>query len=234
MEVSQISSSDNGLTIRTTLFLTAYHAKRKKKLHKIYNQMKKEKTPLNKRLFRYFLQGILLLAPAGITIYAAYLFFTYVDTFLSSFLTPLIKFRIPGLGILIFVVVVTLLGFFGQSFIFKPLRLLGDSLMRKVPLIKVLYTAISDLFTAFVGSEKRFKQPVLVMVNKISELEKIGFITTEDLTDIHIKDKVAVYFPHSYNFSGELFIVPKDQIKLLDIPAAEAMKFIVSGGITKV
>lgn len=196
--------------------------------------MNKEKTPLNKRLFRYFLQGILLLAPAGITIYAAYLFFTYVDTFLISFLKPVLPFRIPGLGILLFVITVTILGFLGQSIVFKPFRLLGDSLMRRVPLIKVLYSAINDLFSAFVGKEKRFKQPVLVKVNTISNLEKIGFITTEDLSDMNIKDKVAVYFPHSYNFSGELFIVPKELIVPLDIPSADAMKFIVSGGITKV
>ena len=65
-------------------------------------------------------------------------------------------------------------------------------------------------------------------------LKKMGFVTQTDLTELKIKDKVAVYFPHSYNFSGELFIVPNEHITPLDIPAAEAMKFIVSGGITKV
>jgi uncharacterized membrane protein len=97
-----------------------------------------------------------------------------------------------------------------------------------------LYTSVNDLFAAFVGKEKRFKYPVLVKVNTISNLEKIGFITAEDLSEMKIVDKVAVYFPHSYNFSGELFIVPRELITPLDIPSSEAMKFIVSGGITKV
>jgi uncharacterized membrane protein len=86
---------------------------------------------------------------------------------------------------------------------------------------------------AFVGKEKKFNQPVRVKVNLISDLEKLGFITESDLSDLGIKDKVAVYFPHSYNFSGELFIVPVSQITPLDVPAGVLMKFIVSGGVTK-
>jgi uncharacterized membrane protein len=87
---------------------------------------------------------------------------------------------------------------------------------------------------AFVGKEKKFNQPVLVKVNLNSDLEKLGFVTQTDLSDLKIKDKVAVYFPHSYNFSGELFIVPKENITPLDVNSGELMKFIVSGGVTKV
>ena len=80
--------------------------------------------------------------------------------------------------------------------------------------------------------EKKFNKPVLVKVNTISELEKLGFITEEDLSVLQEKDKVAVYFPHSYNFSGELFIVPKTQIRMLNVNSSEMMKFIVSAGLT--
>ena len=72
------------------------------------------------------------------------------------------------------------------------------------------------------------------MVNPISNLEKLGFLTEEDLSKIDERDKVAVYFPHSYNFSGELFIVPKDQVRSLNISPAVVMKFIVSGGISDI
>ena len=82
------------------------------------------------------------------------------------------------------------------------------------------------------GKEKKFNKPVLVKVNQISDLEKLGFVTEENLTVLNEKDKVAVYFPHSYNFSGELFIVPKSQIRHLDINSSEMMKFIVSAGLT--
>ena len=131
-------------------------------------------------------------------------------------------------------ILITLLGFIGQFIIFKPLRKLIDNVMAKAPFIKLIYSSIKDLMSAFVGSEKKFDKPVLVKVNLISNLEKMGFVTQTDLSEINIKDKVSVYFPHSYNFSGEMFIVPVEHITPLDIPPAEAMKFIVSGGVTKV
>ena len=88
------------------------------------------------------------------------------------------------------------------------------------------------MFSAFVGKEKKFNKPVLVLVNPISNLEKLGFVTEEDLTKIDELDKLAVYFPHSYNFSGELFIVPKVQVKALNIAPSDVMKFIVSAGVS--
>jgi uncharacterized membrane protein len=183
---------------------------------------------------RYFFQGVLFIAPVGITLYIVYLLFTYVDGYLQSLIKEYLPFNIPGLGILLLVLLITLLGFIAQSILFRPIKHLIDKIMKNVPLIKVLYSALSDLFSAFVGTEKKFNKPVLVKVNLISDLEKMGFLTSEDLSDLDIKDKVTVYFPHSYNFSGEMFIVPKEHITPLNIPAAEAMKFIVSGGVTKV
>ena len=185
-------------------------------------------------LISYFLKGLLLIAPAGITLYGGYLLFTYIDGFVISPIAGYLPFPIPGLGILILLVVIALLGIIGQTIFVRPLQRFFDKLLESLPVVKVIYSALKDLFSAFVGSEKKFNKPVLVKVNTISELEKIGFITTEDLSDIGILDKVSVYFPHSYNFSGEMFIVPKEHIKPLNIPPSEAMKFIVSGGVTKV
>ncbi len=187
-----------------------------------------------RKLLRFFFQGVLFIAPAGLTIYIVYLLFTLVDTFLQSFLNEYLPFNIPGIGILLLIVLITLLGFIAQSIMFSPIKRLIDRIMKNVPLVKVLYSALHDLFSAFVGKEKKFNKPVLVKVNTISELEKIGFLTTEDLSELSIPGKASVYFPHSYNFSGEMFIVPKEHITPLDIPAAEAMKFVVSGGVTKV
>lgn len=193
-----------------------------------------KKRGLTKTVVRYFLQGLLFIAPAAITVYIIYLVFTVVDDFIQGLIKNYIPFKIPGLGILAVMVIITLLGFVGQSIIFRPFKFIFGRFFQRAPFVKVLYSAIHDLLSAFVGQEKKFNKPVLVKVNTISELEKMGFITSEDLTELGITDKVAVYFPHSYNFSGELFIVPKEHITPLNISAAEAMKFIVSGGVTKV
>jgi uncharacterized membrane protein len=89
--------------------------------------------------------------------------------------------------------------------------------------------------SAFVGKDKKFTEPVLVKVNKDSELEKLGFITQHDLSRLGIeKGKVAVYLPHSYNFSGNLFIVPARNITPIDASPTEVMKFIVTAGVTAI
>ena len=187
-----------------------------------------------KKLIRYFLQGLLYLAPTAITIAIVYFIFTRLDSGIRGLFDKFFHLDIPGIGVLILVVLITFLGFIGQSILFRPIRNLIDHAMAKAPLVKLLYSSIKDLMSAFVGSEKKFNKPVLVKVNMISNLEKMGFLTQSDLSELNIKDKVAVYFPHSYNFSGEMFIVPVEHITPLDISPTEAMKFILSGGVTKV
>ena len=128
----------------------------------------------------------------------------------------------------------TFLGFIGQTIIARPFIKVFNKTIKKAPLVKVIYSSIRDLLSAFVGDEKKFDKPVLVKVNTISNLEKLGFLTQTDLSHLKIKDKVTVYFPHSYNFSGEMFIVPTEHVTPVDIPSSEAMKFIVSGGVTEI
>ena len=184
-----------------------------------------------KRLVRYFLQGLLYLAPLAITLYIIYIVFDFIDGILQEWLVKIIKTSIPGLGVVIIVFLLVFIGFLGQTIIAKPFKSLFGRLMKKVPMLKVIYSAFSDLFAAFVGKERKFNRPVLVKVNMVSNLEKLGFLTEDDLSQINEKDKVAVYFPHSYNFSGELFIVPRENIREIDMPPAEVMKFIVSAGV---
>lgn len=184
-----------------------------------------------KKIVNYFLQGLLFIAPIGITGYIVYLLFTFVDGLLQETLEKWIGLHIPGLGILIILVLLVLIGFMGQTFLARPFKALFNRLMKRVPIIKVIYSAFNDLFSAFVGKEKKFSQPVLVTVNRESNIEKLGFLTETDLAQLGELEKVAVYFPHSYNFSGELFIVPRESVRHVDVNPAEAMKFIVSAGV---
>ncbi len=98
----------------------------------------------------------------------------------------------------------------------------------------MIYSAINEFLSAFVGEKKKFTKPVIVKVNMVSEREKIGFITNEDLTDLGIEGKVALLFPHSYNWSGELFIVPKEHVRPLNLPPGEVLMFTLTGGVTRV
>jgi len=185
-----------------------------------------------KKLVNYLLQGVLYIAPLGLTAYIIYGAFTLVDGLSQKLLAKFFDIEIPGLGLLSLLIFLIFIGFLGRTIIAQPLKKVFKQIIDKVPLLNFIYFAFNDLFSAFVGKEKKFNQPVLVKVNLNSDLEKLGFITEEDLEIIKVEDKVAVYFPHSYNFSGELFIVPRTQIKKLDVNSSELMKFIVSAGLT--
>lgn len=184
-----------------------------------------------KKLVRFFLQGLLYTAPVAITVYILYLIFNNVDGFVQRWLQEFLHIKIPGLGIIIIVLLMVLIGFIGQTIIAQPFKHLFKILLERFTILKVVYSAFRDLFNAFVGEERKFSKPVRVLVNKSLAIEKLGFLTEEDMSSIEDKGRVAVYFPHSYNWSGELVLVPSELVKEIDIPPAEVMKFIVSAGV---
>jgi len=187
-----------------------------------------------KKIFNYFLQGLLYIAPIGITAYIIFVIFKFTDDLLNDLLNEYLGIDIPGLGLVVIFFFLVLVGIIGKSIFAQPIKMIFNKLIEKAPLLKFIHSALNDLFSAFVGKDRKFTKPVIVMVNPISNLEKLGFMTEEDLSKLDENEKVAVYFPHSYNFSGELFIVPKNQVRGLDINPAVVMKFIVSGGISEI
>ncbi len=185
-----------------------------------------------KRITQYFLQGLLLVAPVAILIYIVYSLFISIDGLLVDKLELILGFKIPGLGILVSFIFVTLLGFIGETALVRPFKKALQTLLEKIPILNLLYTSLNDLFKAFVGKEKKFNVPVKVLFNKENNLWKMGFVTRETMDSIGNEELSAVYFPHSYNFSGELYLIPSDRLVRIDISPAETMKFIVSGGVT--
>lgn len=185
-----------------------------------------------KKLTQYFIQGIVLVGPVAIVLYIVYSLFKTVDGWLANNIENIIGFNIPGLGVVISFIVITLLGFIGETTLFRPLKVKLEKLLQKIPGLNLLYSSLNEVFSAFVGKEKKFNVPVKVLFNKENNLWKLGFVTRETMETIGNEDLAAVYFPHSYNFSGELYLVPIERITKIDISPAETMKFVVSGGVT--
>ena len=186
-----------------------------------------------KKTIQYFLQGVVLIAPLAIVLYILYALFDSVDGILNRYLEPVVGYSIPGLGIVFLFVFLTLLGLIGQTAIIRPFKRTLGKLLKKVPLLNLMYTSINDLFSAFMGKEKKFNTPVKVLFNVENDLWKLGFITKKTMDEVGQEKHAAVYFPHSYNFSGEMYLVPVERIHILDLPPAEVMKFIVSAGVTR-
>lgn len=185
--------------------------------------MKLDRQLLN-TLLAYFIRGLLLVVPFALTGYIISLALNWID--------GLIKLDIPGLGMAILLVAITFFGYLGSTLLVRSIFDLVESLVIKIPLISIIYTSLKELIAAFVGNKKKFDKPVLVMLDKQEQVYKLGFITQEELKILHLPGSVAVYLPHSYNFSGDLYLVSKDAITPLAIAGTDVMKFIVSGGIT--
>lgn len=176
-----------------------------------------------KKLLTYFFRGILFVIPLALTIYIIILTINFLD--------GIIPIPIPGLGILIMLGFITFVGYLAGLFITKPLFEIFEKWIFKIPLINIVYTSIKDLMSAFVGDKKKFNIPVIV---KLSEgMSRLGFITQDDLSILEEENLVAIYFPHSYNFSGNLYLVPRQNVRILNnVKSSDIMKFIVSGGVS--
>jgi uncharacterized membrane protein len=185
--------------------------------------MKLDKEFLN-NLLAYFIKGLLLVFPFALTVYIISWGLNWIDS--------LVQIKIPGLGLTILLSAITLLGYLGSSLLVRSLFESIEKYIIRIPLISLIYTSLKEFIAAFVGNKKKFDKPVLVVLNKEQQIQRLGFITQPDLVQLHLPGKVAVYLPQSYNFSGDLYIVPKELIIPLTISGAEVMKFIISGGVT--
>jgi uncharacterized membrane protein len=188
---------------------------------------------VGRRLLNNLLQGILYVVPIAVTFYVIYSVFTLLDKTFSFIVPPG---SAPGLGILAMLVFLIFVGYLGSHFLSTRLVIAFDRMVEKAPLVKVIYFSVRDLLSTFVDKKKNLGKPVIVLMNKEQQLYRPGFITQKRLNDLNLTDDfVAVYFPHSYAFSGELYITHKDNIMEVkpEIKAADVMKFIVSGGVTR-
>ena len=187
------------------------------------------------KIVAYFLQGLLLLAPVFVTIYAIGSIFFWLDSKVEAVFQYLFHFYVHGLGIVAMFVLIAFIGFVGSLVIVQPLLHIFDMVMEKTPLVKDIYSSVKDFFGAFISNKKKFDKPVMFELGKDSGVFRLGFITQSDLSELNIKDKVAVYAPWSYNLSGILYLVNRNQITVLeDVGAGDVMKFVMSGGVTEI
>ena len=187
------------------------------------------------KIVAYFLQGLLLIAPSFVTLWAIYYFFDFFDSRINDLFEKVFHFHFPGFGLAIVFLLITLIGFIGSMVIVQPILRIMDLILEKTPVVKDIYSSLKDFFSAFISNKKKFNKPAMFEMGKGSGVFKLGFITQHDLTELHIKDKVAVYTPLSYNLSGIMYLVNSDQVHPLEnVSSSLVLKFIVSGGVTEI
>ena len=177
-----------------------------------------------RRLTYYFLQGLVLVAPLAVTGYVCWLVFTRIDRWLG--------FRVPGLGFAATIALVTLVGFLASHLLARSVVAFLDRVLARLPFVRLLYSSTRDLVNAFVGEKRRFDKPVVVALTPDARVKAFGFVTQESLAELGLADHVAVYFPQSYNFAGNLVALPATRVTPLRVESSDMMAFIVSGGVT--
>jgi uncharacterized membrane protein len=191
-----------------------------------------------KRLLQYFLQGLLVLAPIVVTGYALFWIVTSIDELIPIFTFTddegKVIVRNFGLGFVLIIGAICFVGYMSTFFIQSRIFNLFDHWLEKVPGIKFIYTTVKDFFEAFAGEKKKFNRPVLANIDD-NDVWRVGFLTREDTEDFGLKDYVAVYVPMSYSIAGNVYLIPASRIKSLEghLTGTEAMKFAISGGVTK-
>jgi len=189
-------------------------------------------------LLQVFLQGLIILAPIVITIWALTSLFNFVDSILPDIIEKIFpefsNYNLPGMGFIVAILIILLVGYVSSSFVVGKLVELFDNILQKTPGIKIIYTTIKDFFEAFAGNKRKFDKAVLVAI-EAPDIWRIGFVTQEELTEFGLNEYVAVYVPQSYAFAGHLYFVKKDRVRIVtNIGSADAMKFALSGGVTTI
>lgn len=194
-----------------------------------------------KKIIQYFLQGLLIIAPIAITAYTIYWIVSTVDNWLPIFREAvhdrqgnIIDYKVKnyGLGFLIVIVFIITIGYLSSFFIQSRIFNLFDSWLEKTPGVKFIYSSVRDFFNAFAGDKKKFNRSVLANIFS-EDVWIIGFVTDEEMSKFEMgAEYVAVYVPQSYNFAGQLYVLPRNKVRFIDkITSGEAMKYAVTGGV---
>ena len=191
-----------------------------------------------KKILQYFLQGLLILAPVAITAYAIYFVVLGIDSWIPIFTYTdsqgVVHVRNYGIGFILIIVLLIIIGYISSFFITSRIVSFFDKLLERTPGIKHIYSTTRDFFEAFAGDNKKFTKHVLANVDD-NDVWRFGFITREDMQDFGLTDYVTVYIPMAYSVAGNVYVIPKNRVRLIEnITAAQTMKFAVSGGVTDI
>ena len=196
---------------------------------------KENKRSIFARIRNYFITGIVVLIPIGITVYVTLFFISISSKILPKEINPnhYLPYNIPGLEIIISLLLITLIGFLSLSFLGKRLLEFFNNILKRIPILRTIYSALGQMTETFTKGEKTQKNVVLIEYPRKGTWA-VGFATKEnsgELNDKTGKKLVNVFVPTTPNpTSGFLLMVPKEDLIFLDLTFEEASKFIVSAG----
>ena len=196
---------------------------------------KEKKRSIFARIRNYFIAGVVVLIPIGITIYLTLFLVSISSKILPKEINPnhYLPYNIPGVEILMSVILITLIGFLSLSFIGRKLLNVFDNILKRIPILRTIYSAIVQMTETFTKNDNKKKNVVLVEYPRKGSWA-VGFATRENTGEISNKTQqklINVFVPTTPNpTSGFLLMFPKEDVIYLDLTFEEASKFIVSAG----
>ena len=189
----------------------------------------------------YFLTGIIVTAPVGLTFYVSFLFIGFIDSKVRNLIPVkyhydnILPFEIPGIGLLIVFIMLTFIGFLTAGIIGRYIIKLGERIIARLPIIRSVYGALKQIFESVLKtSSKSFREVVLIEYPR-KGIWAIGFITGDtkgEVQEISKNTLVNVFLPTTPNpTSGFLLFVPRKDLKVLNMNVEEGIKMVISGGI---
>ena len=194
------------------------------------------KVSIASKLRNYFITGVLVLIPIGVTVYLTLFFIKIFSKILPQEINPnhYLPYSIPGLEIIISIIVITVIGWLSLSFLGKKLVKLVNDIFKRIPFLRTVYSAIGQMTQSFAQSRKSKKKSVVLVEYPRKGSWAVGFATQENTGEIASKTNknlINVFVPTTPNpTSGFLLMFPKDEIIYLDMSFEDASKFIVSAG----
>lgn len=188
-----------------------------------------------KGLAKNFINGIVTIVPIILVVYVVIKVFNFLDSIMGEVLKGYLQEDyVPGMGLVLTLISITFLGWLSRQYFSGKIVSVLDKSLDKIPFVKSLYSIIKDTIHSFLGEKKSFSKVALVKLPG-TEMKMIGFVTSEEVEalDDRLVGHVAIYVPQTFQVAGVTFLVPKEDVELLDIKAEDAMKFILSGGMTK-
>jgi len=199
------------------------------------SKLKRKSISVFAKLRNYFITGIVVLVPIGITLYLTKFFISVSSKLIPQEINPnnYLPILIPGLEILLAIIFITLIGYLSLSFIGKKILQLFNDLLKKIPILRTIYSAIGQMAETLAPNRKSKKSVVLIEYPRKGSWA-VGFATKDNEGEISKKTNqklVNIFIPTTPNpTSGFLLMFPKDDIIYLDMTFEEASKFIVSAG----
>lgn len=217
--------------------------KRLKRIQEIRAREKAVFMKLGAKIKAYFLTGVLVTAPVGMTFYLAYKLIMFIDRSVNHLIPPqfspdnYLPFTIPGLGVILLIALMIFVGMFAAGFLGKVMIKLGEWIVYKVPFISSIYSLFKQIFQTFLSNkESSFEKAVLLQYPRAG-IWTIGFISSESKGEVKSKigeGMINVFVPTTPNpTSGFLLFVPEKDVIYLDMKVEDALKMVISCGIVE-